>query len=120
MTQKIDPIKLKAAAEHLEWVCQQYPSEAAVQSLYQGLRPMIEDAKAGRVLVPIANRHDIPSRWAVSAEGLYRDYEEPDIEGAYVAFAIEMEGGLTEQDKRILAKFAARVAAKSNGTGEAS
>lgn len=101
MTQKIDPIKLKGAAEHLEWVCQQYPGEAAVQSLYQGLRPMIEDAKAGRVLVPIANRHDIPSRWAVSAEGLYRDYGNPSIESAYVAFAIEMEGGLSEEDKDI-------------------
>jgi hypothetical protein len=120
VAQKIDPIKLKAAAERLEWVCQQYPGEAAVQSLYQGLRSLIEDAKAGRVLVPVADRQDIPSRWAVSAEGLYRDYENPSIESAYVAFAIEMEGGLTEQDKRILAKFAARIAAKSNGTGEAS
>ena len=103
MPQTIDPVKLKAAAEHLEWACQQYPDVEAVQALHQALRPMIEDAKAGRVLVPVADRHDIPARWAVSAEGLYRDYLDPDIEGAYVAFAIEMEGGLTEQDKRILA-----------------
>ena len=107
MTQKIDPIKLKAAAERLEWVCQQYPGEAAVQSLYQGLRSMIEDAKAGRVLVPVAHRQDIPSRWAVSAEGLYREYANPSIESAYVAFAIEMEGGLTEQDQRIIARMKA-------------
>ncbi len=120
MTQHIDPAKLKAAAEHLEWVCQQYPGEAAVQALLEGMRPLIDDAKAGRVLVPIKDRNDIPSRWAVSAEGLYRDYENPSIESAYVAFAIEMEGGLTEQDKRMLAKFAARITAKSNGTGDAS
>ncbi|MEZ5703195.1 MAG: hypothetical protein R3E42_16390 [Burkholderiaceae bacterium] len=107
MTQKIDPIKLKAAAEHLEWACQQYPDEEAVQSLYQGLQPMIEDAKTGRVLEPITDRNDIPYRWAVSAEGLYRAYVDPDIEGAYVAFAIQMEGGLTEQDKRIHARIKA-------------
>ena len=53
MTQKIDPVKLKAAAEHLEWVCQQYPDNEDVQGLYRGLQTMIEDAKAGRVTVPI-------------------------------------------------------------------
>jgi hypothetical protein len=31
MTQQIDPVKLKAAAEHLEWVCQQYPDNDDVQ-----------------------------------------------------------------------------------------
>ena len=68
---------------------------------------MIEDAKAGRVLEPIPDRNDIPYRWAVSGEELYRVYVDPDIEGAYVAFAIEMEGGLTEQDKRIHARIKA-------------
>lgn len=101
MTQHIDPVKLKAAAEHLEWVLRQYPDESSVQALLQELQPLIEDAKAGRVSSPIANRNDIPSRWAVSAEGLYRAYVDPDIEGAYVAFAIEMEGGLTEDGKEI-------------------
>jgi hypothetical protein len=30
MTQAIDPVKLKAAAEHLEWVLRQYPNKPAV------------------------------------------------------------------------------------------
>jgi hypothetical protein len=103
MTQTIDPVKLKAAAEKLEWACQQYPDEEAVQSLYRGLQSMIEDAKAGRILEPIPDRFDLPFRWAVSSEGLYRDFIDPDIEGAYVDFGIELEGGLSEQEKRILA-----------------
>jgi hypothetical protein len=107
MTQKIDPVKLKAAAEHLEWVCQQYPDNDDVQGLYRGLQTMIEDAKAGRVTEPLKDYYDIPSRWAVSAEGMYRQYTDPDVEGAYVKFAIEMEGGLTEQDKKRHARFAA-------------
>lgn len=101
MTQQIDPVKLKAAAEHLEWVCQQYPNDEKVQGLYRGLLPMIEDAKAGRILVPIADRYDIPFRWAVSSEGLYDEYKKPDISSSYVDFAIEMEGGLTDDDKEI-------------------
>ena len=105
MTQQIDPTKLKAAAEHLEWVCQQYPDNEDVQGLYRGLLSMIEDAKEGRVIEPIADRQDIPFRWAVSAEGMYRQYLDPDVEGAYVKFAIEMEGGHTEQDKKRLAKI---------------
>ena len=115
MTQKIDPARLKAAAEHLEWVCQQYPDEERVQGLLQGLRPLIEDAKAGRVLIPIPDRFDLPFRWAVSGEGLYRDYADPDVEGAYVDFGIELEGGLSEQEKQILADMEAQREAISKG-----
>lgn len=101
MTQKIDPVKLKAAAEHLEWVCQQYPNEGRVQGLLQGLKPLIDDAKAGRVLTPIPDNQKLPSQWAVSSEGLFRDFMEPDVEGAYVDFGTEMRGGLSEEDKEI-------------------
>lgn len=120
MTQKIDPAKLKAAAERLEWVCQQYPNEESVQHVLKVMQPMIDDAKAGRILEPIPDRFELPFRWAMSAEGLFRDFADPDLEGAYVDFGVELEGGLTEQEKRILAKFEARVAAKSNSTGNAS
>jgi hypothetical protein len=108
MTQQINSVKLKAAAEHLEWVCQQYPDNEDVQGLYRGLQAMIEDAKAGRVIEPIKDYYDIPSRWAVSAEGMYRQYTDPNVEGAYVDFATEMEGGLTEQDRQFLAKWEAK------------
>ena len=101
MTQQIDPVKLKAAAEHLEWTCQQYPNDEKVQGLYRGLLPMIEDAKAGRVTEAV--EEFTPFSWAVSSEGLYDDYKNPSIGSAYVDFATEMEGGLTEQDKRIIA-----------------
>lgn len=106
MTQTIDPINLKAAAEHLEWVCQKYPNVQDVQALYRGLLPLIEDAKAGRVLMPV-DRQDVPG-WYLMTEGIYRPYENPDIEGAYYKFRTEMGGGLTDQDKKFLAKFSAK------------
>jgi hypothetical protein len=120
MTQKIDPAKLKAAAERLEWVCQQYPNEESVQHVLKVMQPMIDDAKAGRILEPIPDRFELPFRWAMSSEGLFREFADPDLESAYVDFGIELEGGLSEQEKRILAKFEARVAAKSKGIGNAS
>jgi len=101
MTQKIDPIKLKAAAEHLEWVCQQYPNEERVQSLLEGMRSLIDDAKACKVEKPFADEHRFPSQWSVFAEGLYRDYRDPNVEGAYGEFTDELRGGLTEDDKEI-------------------
>lgn len=84
-------------------MCQQYPGVERVQALLKGLRPLIDDAKAGKVLVPIPDRFNLPFRWAVSSEGLYRDFVDPDVEGAYVDFGVELEGGLSEQEKRILA-----------------
>ncbi|QGW84386.1 hypothetical protein [Variovorax paradoxus] len=106
MTQAIDSIKLKAAAEHLEWACQQYPNVQDVQALYRGLLPLIEDAKASRVLMPV-DRQEAPG-WYLMAEGIYRPYENPDIEGAYYKFRTEMGGGLTDQDKKFLAKFSVK------------
>ena len=113
MTQQIDPVKLKAAAEHLEWVCQQYPNDEKVQGLYRGLLPMIEDAKAGLVTEPVEKF--VPFSWAVSAEGVYRDYKNPNVEGAYVKFSIEMEGGLSDAGKRIIAKIEAMNKAAAEG-----
>ena len=113
MTQQIDPVKLKAAAEHLEWVCQQYPDNEDVQGLYRGLLPMIEDAKAGRVTEPV-NRQKISGRYLMT-EGVYREYLEPDVEGAYYKFRTEMEGGLSETGKRIIAKIEAMNKAAAEG-----
>lgn len=107
MTNKIDPIKLKAAAEHLEWVCQQYPNEEKVQGLYKALQPVIEDAKAGAIQKPIEDRFKLPFRWAVSSEGMLSQFVDPDVEAAYVQFGVELEGGLTEQEKRSLEKMEA-------------
>lgn len=116
MTQKIDPAKLKAAAERLEWVCQQYPNEESVQHVLKVMQPMIDDAKAGRILEPIPDRFELPFRWAMSAEGLFCDFADPDLEGAYVDFGVELEGGLTEQEKRILADMEAQREAILKGT----
>jgi hypothetical protein len=111
MPQTIDPIKLKAAAEHLEWVCQQYPYNDDVQGLYQGLLPMIEDAKSERVLVPV---EDIPFGYFYG-DGKYRDYQNPDVEGAYVEFSNEMRGGLSEQAKANIELFRAMEAVGERG-----
>ena len=37
MTQTIEPVKLKVAAEHLEWVLKQYPDSEDVQRQAESL-----------------------------------------------------------------------------------
>lgn len=101
MTQTIDPAKLKAAAEHLEWVLRQYPDSEDVQGMLHGLLPLIEDAKAGRIQEPI-DRRDIPFAYNFG-DGAYTFYRNPDVGGAYARFATEIKGGLTEQEKQLLA-----------------
>jgi hypothetical protein len=103
MTQAIDPIKLKAAAEHLEWVLKQYPDSDDVQSLLLSLTPLIEDAKAGSV-VALMDRWDIPGAWNFG-DGFYIPYANPNVDNAYVDFSVELRGGLTEQDKQRIARM---------------
>ena len=111
MTQTIDPDKLKAAAEYLEWVLKRYPNEPVVCGLLDALFPLIEDAKAEKVLEPTEK---IPCRYNF-ADGAYRPFDNPDVDEAYVAFAIEMEGGLTEDDKKRQALMEARWKAMQEG-----
>ena len=119
MSQQINPEKLQAAAEHLEWVCQQYPDNEDVQGLYRGLLPLIDDAKAERI-TQIMDMQDVPSNWAVNADARYDEYKEPSVRSAYVGFQTELEGGLTEEDKQIIAKLEARIKAKAQNHGEQS
>lgn len=105
MTQTIDQARLKAAAEHLEWVLRQYPDEPVVQGLLKSLLPLIEDAKAGRIDRPIA-RGDVPGAYNFG-DGVYSPYTEPSVDDAYTKFRIELRGGLTEQEKRQLAEMEA-------------
>jgi hypothetical protein len=98
MTQTINPEKLKAAPEHLEWALRQYPNESTVQALLHSLLPLIENAKAGRVLEPV-DRGDILSGYSFG-DGVYRPYTDPNVEDAYVAFRIEMRGGLTDKEDK--------------------
>lgn len=103
MTQAIDPVKLKAAAEHLEWVLKQYPDSDDVQDLYQGLQPLIEDAKAERVLEPL-DRKKIPGAYNFG-DGRYIPYVNPNVDNAYTEFSIELRGGLTEQGRQRIARL---------------
>ena len=105
MTQSIDSVKLKASADHLEWVLKQYPDSEDAQSLLRALLPLIEAAKAGRVLEPV-ERRDIPGAYNFG-DGVYMPYRDPDVGEAYSDFITEMEGGLTEQDKQALARMQA-------------
>ena len=103
MTQIIDPVKLKAAAENLEWVLKQYPESDDVQGLLQSLEPLIEAAKAGRLLLPISRR-DVPGAYNFG-DGLYIPYKTPNVDEAYTNFRTELRGGLTEQDKQDIARL---------------
>ena len=62
MSRHINPVKPKAGAEPLEWVLRPSPEGESVQALFQDPQPMNEDAKTGRVLVPITDRRGIPGR----------------------------------------------------------
>lgn len=105
MTQAIDPGKLKAAAEHLEWVLRQYPNESVVQGLLKSLLPLIEDAKALRIDQPVA-REEVPGAYNFG-DGAYSLYTEPSVDDAYTKFRIELRGGLTEQEKQQIAEMEA-------------
>lgn len=105
MTQAIDIIRLKAAAEHLEWVLLQYPESEVVQGLLHALGPLIEDAKAGRIKEPIDSGR-VPGTYN-NAEGAYIPFTNPSVEDAYGEFKDELGGGLTEQDARRLAEMEA-------------
>jgi hypothetical protein len=114
MTQAIDTVKLKATAEHLEWVLKQYPDSEDVQSLLRSLTPLIEDAKAKRVLAPIGQR-DIPGAWNFS-DGRYIPFKNPSVDDAYANWITELEGGLTEEDKQRLARMDAMRRAMTKGS----
>lgn len=113
MTQQIDPAKLRAAAEHLEWALNQYPDSDVVQSLLRSLRPFLEDAKAGRVTEAV-DRNDVPGAYNLG-DGRYIPYGDPSVDDAYVAFAVELRGGYTDQERRILAKIGTLGSASGNG-----
>lgn len=100
MTATMDVTKLKAAAEHLEWVLRQYPDSEDVQGLLHALLPLIEEAKAGRIIEPVDDMHDIPGAYNFS-DGRYVPYKSPDVGEAYATFVSEMEGGLTDEERQL-------------------
>lgn len=101
--QPIDKDRLRAAAARLEWTLNQYSESGEVVKLLSGLSRLIDEAKAGAISVPTER---IPcNQWI--AEGLYRDFDEPNIESAYYAFATEMRGGQTERERERQARMQA-------------
>lgn len=103
MTQAIDPAKLKEAAEHLEWVLQQYPDSEDVRDLLQSLSPLIDDARAQRISAPLDGTR-IPGAYNFG-DGRYVPYGDPSVDEAYTSFIIELEGGLTERDRLRIARL---------------
>lgn len=105
MTHSINEEKLKASAERLEWVLGQYPSDDAIENLYNALSPLIEASKSGEIVQPIEK---VPCGHSL-AEGTYRRYQNPSVEQAYVEFVVELEGGLTEEDRERIADTQAMI-----------
>lgn len=105
MTQAIDPIKLKAAAERLEWVLKQYPQSDDVQSLLYWLTPLIEDAKAEKIK-ETTDMMDVPGAWNFS-DGRYIPYQSPSVDEAYCEFVAEMRGGRSPEEKQLIARMEA-------------
>lgn len=105
MPQPVDPIKLKASAEHLEWVLNQYPQSDDVQALYRALLPLIEKAKAGDVVEAVDGQR-IPGAWNFG-EGRYIAFQSPSVDSAYADFATELEGGWTPEEKEVISQLGA-------------
>lgn len=105
MTQEIDQLKLKQSAEHLAWVLRQYSDDAAAQQLLDALLPIISQAEAGLITTPL-ERAQVPGAFDFG-DGRYVRYRDPDLGEAYAIFVTELEGGLSEQDKRRLADMEA-------------
>lgn len=99
MNQAIDPVKLKGAAEHLEWVLKQYPDSDDIQSLLHSLASFIDSAKVGDVQNPMES---IPGAYNFG-DGRYIPYTNPSVNEAYSDFATEMRGGRTEDEKELIA-----------------
>lgn len=99
----IDKARLKAAAEHLEWVLLQYPDSAIVRSLHRSLSPLIDAAKANAI-ESIVEMNDVPGAYNFG-DRLYSQFSEPDVDDAYVQFCVELEGGLTDQENRQIAEM---------------
>lgn len=97
----INKEELKAAAENLEWVLRQYPDSGPVQEMLVGLGPLIEAAKAGEIVTPLDST---PFSYDFS-DGAYIPYKDPNVGEAYAKFSIEIQGGLTNQDKQRLEKM---------------
>lgn len=112
MNQTIDHAKLKAAAEQLEWALQQYPDNEDVRGLREALKPLLEDAKAGQVNEPVEH---IPCEYDF-ADGRYVPLKDPNVGDAYARFATEMQGGLSERQKRRIARMDA-LRRSSQGAG---
>lgn len=59
MTRKVVPAKLKAAAEHLEWVCRRHANKGRVHAVLKVMQPMIDDAKADRIPGSVPDRNHL-------------------------------------------------------------
>lgn len=101
----IDKARLKAAAEHLEWVLLQYPDSAILQGLLRSLGPLIDAAKAG-TMESVVGMNDVPGAYNFG-DRLYSQFTQPNVENAYTQFRVEIRGGHTEQEKRQIAEMEA-------------
>lgn len=104
MEQSIDRDRLRAAADRFESVAAQYPDNDAVQGLLEALRPLLDAAKTGQIIEPMDLRA-IPGGWHL-AEGTFRDLRDPNVEQAYGTLSTELQGGWSDQEKRLLARIA--------------
>lgn len=105
MAQQIDPIKLREAAEHLEWVLHQYRGHDVPQTLLHSLADLLDAAKLGRINAPI-NDLEIPGSYEFG-DRQFSDFKDPSIDDAYAKFGVELRGGLTEEEKRFYAEMSA-------------
>lgn len=96
MSQAIDPAQLKANAEDLEQALLQHADKPAAQQLLIAMLDLICDAKAGRVRTPLDS---VPCGRAF-ADGAFAGLKDPDVDEFYVAFSVQLRGGISPEDRQ--------------------
>jgi hypothetical protein len=85
----MDQVRLAKSARDLEEILLRYVAvDTEISSLFDALSGLIDDAKTGKILHPLAWR-DIPAAYRF-AEGAFRKYV--DLETTYAEFKIESLG----------------------------
>ena len=100
MTNSIDQLRLRAAAEQLEVALLQHADDAYARALLQSFAPLLEAAKAERLREAI-DQHDVPGAYNFG-DGRFSGLQAPNVDDAYAAFATELAGGLSGRERQII------------------
>lgn len=90
--------ELLDACTLLEEVCKKHAEDEEVKDFFNCISPIIEDARAGRIIPPI-EWSEIPC-FLYFTEGTLQRF--PDVENAFATFRIALTGGIPDSIREFL------------------